>query len=247
MRRQGEVLRIAAWSGPRNISTAMMRAWENRPDTVVVDEPFYASYLARTGLAHPGREQVLASQPQDWREVVESLLAAPPESASICYQKHMAHHVFPDMHGSWLDSLAHIFLIREPASMIVSLDKVTPDPRIEDTGLPQQLAIFESTCERLGRAPPVLCSADVLHSPAVMLGKLCAVLGIDFLPQMLAWPQGPRASDGVWAPHWYDKVWQSTGFEAPAASPVDFPARLGRLLDSCQPIYEKLYACRIRP
>ena len=245
-RRGGKTLRIAAWSGPRNISTAMMRAWENRPDTVVVDEPFYASYLARTGLDHPGRELVMASQPQDWRTVVESLLIEPPAPTPVFYQKHMAHHVFDDMYGPWLDELSHIFLIRDPASMIISLDKVTPNPSIEDTGLPQQLRIFERTCERLGAAPPVLCSADVLSAPALFLEKLCVLLQVEFQPQMLAWPAGPRESDGVWAPHWYSRVWQSTGFEAPAAQQARLPARLEGLLNSCRPIYEKLYACRIQ-
>lgn len=242
-----EVLRIAAWSGPRNISTAMMRSWENRPDTVVVDEPFYASYLERTGLTHPDRDRILASQPQDWRKVVASLLGAPPGTAQIFYQKHMAHHVFNDMHGPWLDALSHVFLIREPGSMIVSLDKVTPDPRIEDTGLPQQLAIFERTRERLGFAPPVLCAHDVLKAPAAMLARLCALLGIAFSPCMLNWPAGSRPSDGIWAPHWYTRVWQSTGFEAPPGHRVQVPSRLQSLLNSCQPIYEKLYACRIQP
>lgn len=246
MHRPGEVLRIAAWSGPRNISTAMMRAWENRSDTCVIDEPFYASYLARTGLAHPGREKVMASQPQDWRKVADSLLGELPEAVPVYYQKHMAHHVFADMHGPWLDELTHIFLIREPASMIMSLDKVTPDPQIEDTGLPQQLSIFERTCERLGQPPPVLCSSDVLKAPAVLLGRLCALLGVEFLPEMLKWPAGPRASDGVWAPHWYSRVWESTGFESTGEPVVILPPRLQTLLDLCRPIYEKLYACRIR-
>ncbi|NNF52697.1 MAG: HAD family hydrolase [Gammaproteobacteria bacterium] len=223
----------------------MMRAWENRPDTVVVDEPFYASYLARTGLEHPGRDLVMASQPRDWRTVVQSLLDEPPGSPAVFYQKHMAHHVFDDMHGPWLDELTHIFLIREPASMIVSLDKVTPDPRIEDTGLPQQLRIFERTRERLGAAPPVVCASDVLGSPERLLGKLCALLGLEFRSEMLAWPAGPRTSDGVWAPHWYSRVWESTGFEAPVVKRPTVPARLEGLLNSCRTIYEKLYACRI--
>lgn len=243
---QGEaILRIAAWSGPRNISTAMMRAWENRPDTAVVDEPFYASYLARTGLDHPAREAVLASQPDDWRKVAGLLTSELPANARIQYQKHMAHHVFSDMHGPWLDQLTHLFLIRDPARMLVSLDKVTPDPELNDTGLPQQLALFERTREQLGKAPLVLCSSDVLRDPDGMLERLCGLLGIDFDERMLSWPAGPRDSDGVWAPHWYSGVWQSTGFKASESGPVTVPARLRPLLEECRPIYESLYACRI--
>ncbi len=242
-----KVLRIAAWSGPRNISTAMMRAWENRPDTVVVDEPFYASYLARTNLEHPGREQVLASQDKDWRKVSTALTRTAVEGAQIYYQKHMAHHIFEDMMGAWLDELTHVFLIRDPASMVVSLDRVIPNPRLADTGLPQQLRIFERTSKRLARPPPVLSAMDVLDAPAVMLGKLCAQLGLAFLPAMLRWPSGPRDSDGVWAPYWYANVWKSTGFMPPSAAPTQVPDRLQPLLNACLPIYEKLYACRIKP
>lgn len=131
--------------------------------------------------------------------------------------------------------------------MIVSLDKVTPDPGLEDTGLPQQLAIFERTCEHLGEQPPVLNSADVLRAPDRMLEKLCARLGVEFLPQMLRWPAGPRESDGVWAPYWYDRVWASTGFEPAVERDVKVPMRLQALLDKCRPLYEKLNACRLQP
>ncbi len=240
-------LRLAMWSGPRNISTAMMRAWENRPDTVVVDEPFYASYLARTGLNHPGREQVLKSQPRDWREVAQNLVTSIPGAAEIYYQKHMAHHVGDEMYGDWLDALNHVFLIRHPASMLISLDRVTPNPCLEDTGLPQQQAIFERARKREGRTPPVLCSRSVLLDPEQQLRSLCARLGVGFDRRMLSWPAGPRSSDGVWAPHWYDRVLASTGFEAPGTEPDDVPERLALLLEACLPIYESLYACRLKP
>ncbi len=237
-------LRIAAWSGPRNISTAMMRAWENRGDTAVVDEPFYAAYLARTGLQHPGRDQVIASQHTDWRKVAANLTGPVPGNKKIYYQKHMAHHVFANMHGDWLDTLTHLFLIREPARMLLSLDRVTPDPGLEDTGLPQQLRIFERVREA-GVRPLVIDARDVLEAPAEILGLLCQELGIAFTPRMLSWPAGPRASDGVWAPHWYHTVLASTGFAAPTCSAVDVPERLAGLLEECRVIYASLYACRI--
>lgn len=237
-------LRIAAWSGPRNISTAMLRAWENRADTVVVDEPFYAAYLARTGLAHPGRAEVMASQELDWRRVAQGLVGPIPGGKAIYYQKHMAHHVFEDMHGPWLDALTHIFLIRDPARMLVSLDRVTPDPVLEDTGLPQQLRIFERV-RAAGTMPIVMDAQDVLDAPAAILSALCERLGIAFTSRMLSWPAGPRDSDGVWAPHWYQKVLASTGFVRPAPADVKVPPRLEGALAECRGIYDRLYACRI--
>lgn len=245
MAARGTPLRIAAWSGPRNISTAMMRAWENRGDTVVVDEPFYASYLARTGLDHPGREAVIASQDTDWRRVAAALTTGPvPGDRPVFYQKHMAHHIFPDMLGSWLAELRHVFLIREPARMLVSLDAVTPDPGLQDTGLPQQLQILKRT-RKAGETPVVIDAQDVLAAPEKILQALCDRLGIAFSSRMLSWPPGPRDSDGVWAPHWYHNVLASTGFAQPAASAEPVPERLAPVLAECRDIYDSLYACRI--
>jgi hypothetical protein len=226
------------WSGPRTVSTALMRAWENRPDTVVVDEPLYAFYLATTGLDHPGRDEVIASQPTSWQVVLNSLTSDPlPPGATICYQKHMTHHLLPNVDRSALAGLTHAFLIRDPRSLLASYARVRSAPTLADLGLRQQAEIFAEF------GGPVLDSADLLAAPEAALRALCAALGVPFCDAMLSWPPGPRASDGVWAPYWYDSVRRSTGF-APArpgsAPPPALDPALEPLLDECVPYYEKL-------
>jgi len=239
-------LRVAMWSGPRNISTAMLRAWENRPDTFVTDEPLYAHYLHRTGLAHPGRENVVRSQPTDWREVAAWLTGPVPGGKAIWYQKHMAHHLLPRIERDWLAALTHCFLIREPREMLTSLVRILPEPTLPDTGLPQQVELFAWEWERGGKVPPVLDARDVLEGPRGMLTRLCAALGVPFTERMLSWPPGPRPTDGVWAPHWYAAVERSTGWEPyrPKADPV--PERLHGLLAACEELYARLYEHRLR-
>ena len=225
------------WSGPRTVSTALMRAWENRPDTVVTDEPLYAFYLTATGLDHPGRDEVIASQPQDWRVVLRELTAGPlPPGVTIYYQKHMTHHLLPSVDRSALAGLRHAFLIRDPRSLLASYARVRSAPTLADLGLRQQAEIFEEF------GGPVLDSADLLAAPEPALRALCAALGVPFSAAMLSWPPGPRASDGVWAPYWYDSVRRSTGF-VPVRGPVpppDLDPELEPLLDECMPYYEKL-------
>ena len=235
------------WSGPRNVSTALMRSWENRPDTIVVDEPFYAHYLAVTGLDHPGRDEILAHHERDWRRVVESLLAPLPPGVEILYQKQMSHHLLPDMGREWLASMTHAFLIRDPAPMLASLEEKLGRFDLDATGLPQQVEIFDFVVRTTGRVPPVVDSADLLAAPEPMLRALCAALGIPFTPRMLSWLAGPRASDGIWARHWYERVERSTGFEPAAAIEVpDLQGRLAELEGRCRPLYEKLRAHRLR-
>ncbi len=233
------------WSGPRNISTAMMRSFGSRPDTAVTDEPLYAHYLKATGILHPGRDAVLAAQENDWRRVATALTGPVPGGRAIWYQKHMAHHLLPTVGRDWLDPLTHAFLIREPDEMLASLVRTYPDAGLADTGLPQQCEIFDRVADRIGRAPPVVLASDVLKDPRALLTRLCAALGIGFLPQMLAWEPGRRATDGVWAPHWYAAVEASTGFEPWRPRQVRLPAALRPLLDECRPWYEKLYALRL--
>ena len=235
------------WSGPRNVSTAFMRAWENRPDTLVVDEPFYAHYLDVTGLDHPGRAEILAHHETDWRRVVESLLAPLPPGVEILYQKQMSHHLLPHMGREWLASMTHGFLIRDPAPMLASLEEKLGRFDLDATGLPQQVEIFDFVVQTTGRVPPVLDSADLLAAPEPMLHTLCAALGVPFTPRMLSWPAGRRASDGIWARHWYERVERSTGFEP--AEAADLPRLTGRLAElqaRCRPLYEKLRAHRLR-
>lgn len=235
------------WSGPRNISTALMRAWENRPDTVVVDEPFYACYLAATGSDHPGREAVIASQPTDWREVVDALIGPVPDGGLIHYQKHMTHHMLPAIDRGWLDKVTSCFLIRAPADVVASYAETRNAPTMEDLGFLQQLEIFEQVADRLGAAPPVLDATDVLRNPGGMLAALCAAVGARFDARMLSWPPGRRATDGVWAKHWYQVVERSTGFSRLRGSARPVPPALQPLVEAALPVYQQLARHRLAP
>jgi hypothetical protein len=245
--RPGEVLRLAMWSGPRNVSTAFMRSWGNREDTLVVDEPFYAHYLDYTGLEHPGREEVIAAHERDWRRVVTALLAPVPEGISILYQKQMSHHLLPHMGREWLGSMTHAFLIRDPRPMLASLGEKLGGFDLLATGLPQQVEIFDYVIRTTGRVPPVVDAADLLAEPEPVLRALCSALEVEFSPRMLSWPPGPRATDGAWAKYWYDRVERSTGFEAPAAEgPRVLTGQLAEIERQCRPLYGKLREHRLR-
>jgi hypothetical protein len=233
---QREAVRIAMWSGPRTLSTATMRAWENRPDTVVVDEPLYAYYLAATGIDHPGRDAILASQPTEWRTVVRTLTIGDlPGGAAIGYQKHMTHHVLPEIDLGSLEPLTHAHLIRDPRRVLASYAKVREEPTLADLGVRQQVALHR----RFGG--PVIDSDDLLRDPEGVLRRLCAALGVPFDVAMLSWPPGPRPTDGVWAPHWYASVEASTGFGPWRGDAVpDLPDRLAVLAEECRPYYDEL-------
>jgi len=234
------------WSGPRNISTAMMRSFEARGDSVVVDEPLYAHYLSATGRTdHPATAEILSRHESDWSRVAESLVAPLPDGKSVHYQKHMAHHLLPGVGRDWLAGLTHGFLIREPQEMLTSLIQVIPNPTLADTGLPQQLEIFERMRDGEDHTPPVLDSKDVLDDPPGVLSAFCDRVGIPFNERMLAWEKGPRDSDGVWAKHWYASVWESTGFQPYRPKNQEVPAGLRGLLDECNGIYAELHRYRI--
>ncbi len=205
-------LRIAMWSGPRNISTAMMRAWENRPDCVVVDEPFYTCYLHATGIEHPMTEEVIASQSTDWDTVAKSLTTEPC-NAEVFYQKHMTHHMIPDVDLSWTSELQHCFLVRNPYEVVNSYAQKRDSINTDDIGIIRQLELYDEISSISGEGIPVIDAKEVLLDPKTTLIKLCSQLGIPFLDAMLSWPPGRRDSDGVWAPHWYHAVEESTGFE----------------------------------
>lgn len=238
-------IRIAMWSGPRNISTAMMRSWGHRSDTFVCDEPFYAYYLLRTGLEHPGRDEVIAHHETDCRRIISWLTGPIPEGRRIFYQKHMAHHLLPEMDRGWLAGLRHALLIRHPAEMLTSLTKFIPEPCVEHTGLPQQLEILELIRRQTGAAPPIVDARDVLENPRRMLGLLCEALDVEFTDAMLSWPAGRRETDGVWAKHWYAAVEKSTGFEPYHPKHEDVPLTLRPLLDECMKRYDQLHARRL--
>ncbi len=241
-------MRLAMWSGPRNVSTALMRAWGNRDDTLVVDEPFYAHYLAVTGLEHPGRDEVLEHHEQDWRRVVESLLAPLPPGVAILYQKQMSHHLLPGMGREWLGEMTHAFLIRDPRPMLASLGDRLGRFDLEATGLPQQVEIFEYVRRSTGKVPAVVDAAELRAAPGPVLQALCERLAVPYSPRMLRWPPGSRATDGVWARYWYQRVERSTGFEPPAEqSDVVLDGRLAELDRECRPLYQHLHVHRIRP
>jgi hypothetical protein len=239
------VLRIAMWSGPRNISTAMMRSWGNRPDTSVCDEPLYAHYLKATGLTHPGAEEVIHHHENDWRKVVAALTGDVPGGRRIFYQKHMAHHLLPEIDRSWLSQVSNCFLIREPREMLTSLIRITPHPTAADTGLPQQVEIFELVRRETGAAPPVLDAKDVLDDPPRLLRLLCAGLDVEFREEMLRWTPGLRETDGIWARHWYQEVQTSTSFRPYRPKPDPLPEGLEDLYAACCGYYERLYALRL--
>jgi hypothetical protein len=242
----GAVIRIAMWSGPRNISTALMRAFGARADTAVIDEPFYAAYLAATGLEHPMRADVLASQPHDASRVIAGLLGDVPLGRRVFYQKHMTQHMLPDFDRSWLSAVTNAFLLREPRAVLASYAQKRGDVQLSDIGVTQQRELFEREADRLGHAPPVIESADVLADPAGVLSALCVALGIEYAEAMLHWQAGRHASDGVWAPAWYSAVEQSTGFAAPQPrTEVRLPDALARIAEQAQPHYDLLAAHRL--
>lgn len=237
-----EQIRIAMWSGPRNISTAMMRAWENRADTEVLDEPFYGAYLATTGLEHPMREAVLAHHPTDWETCVE--LCTRGGSAPIRYQKHMCQHMIDEAPRGWMRGVRHAFLIRSPQAVAASFFKGWPEMTAEDLGFRLEAELFDRVCQSEGKAPPVLEADDVLAAPEAALRALCAALGVPFDPAMLSWPPGRRSSDGVWGAHWYGSVETSTGFSRPRPSP-SLPRGLEGVVEACLPHYQRLRAHRV--
>lgn len=238
-------VRIAMWSGPRNISTAMMRAWENREDTTVIDEPLYAHYLRQTGVQHPGRDDVLAAHSSDAKSVTAMLTGPIPDGKPIWYQKHMTQHVLADMPLDWLDGLTHCFLIRAPEAVVASFTRQRPDAAAWELGFEQQARLFAHVCERLGYAPPVVDAADVLKDPQAMLRALCSRLKVPFSERMLRWPAGARASDGAWAPHWYATVEKSTGFAPYRPQSASLTPFQRNLAEQCRPHYEHLAAYRI--
>ncbi len=241
------IVRIAMWSGPRNISTAMMRAFGNRTDTVAIDEPFYAAYLSATGLDHPMRDEVIAAQPLDWRIVAEAMTGPVEDGRAIFYQKHMTHHMLPAFGRDWLGGVTSAFLIRRPESVLASYAEKRAEVTLRDIGFVEQAEIFDQVADRLGQAPPVIDAADVLTDPRGTLTSLCAALGIGFDESMLAWEPGRKPYDGVWAPVWYRAVEASSGFGAPRPETLfdDLDDRLKPIAEEALAYYERLRKFRL--
>lgn len=240
-------LRIAMWSGPRNISTALMRAFENRDDCLVWDEPLYGYYLDATGIAHPGAAEVIAAQGTDAAAIIAACVGDSASGKSIFYQKHMTLHLLPQLDRGWLKSLQNCFLIREPEAVIASYTAVRSDARLDDLGFVQQAALFETVRDLTGALPIVIDSREFLLDPEAMLRAICARLGIEFMPQMLRWPAGRRDSDGVWAEYWYDSVWRSTGFAPYREKTYSLSETAREIASKARPYYESLFQYRLQP
>jgi hypothetical protein len=239
-------VRIAMWSGPRNISTAMMRAWGNRPDAFVIDEPFYAYYLRATGKQHPGADEIIASSNTDWANVVAQLTGPIPKARRIFFQKQMAHHLLPEVEREWLGAVTNCFLIRDPREVIASYIKKREEPALHDLGFVQQSEIFSFVRTCTGSIPPVIDAKDVLDNPERMLRLLCEAVGVEFSKSMLSWPPGLRETDGIWARHWYCEVAKTTSFQPYRPRSARVPAHLQEIYDRCRQCYERLHEYRLR-
>ncbi len=234
------------WSGPRNLSTAMMRSFENRADCHVWDEPFFAPWLVATGNDHPGRAETLAAHENDPAVVAKACLLPPPSGQKLYFQKHMPHHMADGFPMDWTDQCRHFFLIRNPESVIASYAKGRAEFDMDDIGFWPQIRLYESLTQAGHDIPIVECN-EILAQPEAILTALCAALGIAFDPAMLAWPAGPRETDGAWAPWWYKSVENSTGFTPPRADRPIIPARYHDMVRDCMPAYEALFDRRLKP
>jgi len=239
-------IRIAMWSGPRNLSTAMMRSFGSRSDTFVSDEPFYGCFLKTTDADHPMREETIAEMDCDWRSVMGDLRGPAPDGSPVWYQKHMWHHMAGPIGYDDFEGFRHAFLIREPERMIGSYLRKRESATFDDFGLARQAEFFDREADRLGHAPPVIDANDVLANPEGVLSNLCHALGIAWDPAMLSWNPGRRDTDGPWAPHWYGAVEKSIGFGSPETGLVELPDDARPLADRCRPYYERLASHRIR-
>ncbi|EEW24935.1 conserved hypothetical protein [Rhodobacter ferrooxidans] len=232
------------WSGPRNLSTAMMYAFAARGDCAVWDEPFYAAYLKATGIQHPMAAEVIAAGETDSAKVAAACLGPIPQGQSLFYQKHMTLHMIPGFDRGFLRGLENVFLIRHPARVVASYSKKRESPTLADIGFVQQAELFDQVADQLGRAPLVIDSADIRANPRQALTILCAALAIPFVESMLHWPAGPKHYDGVWAPHWYGAVHASTGFDGAETGLPALTGSYADLTEAALPLYQRLYAYR---
>lgn len=235
------------WSGPRNMSTTMMRSFGARADTACVDEPFYAAYLKQTGVSHPLSDAIFAGLSANPVEIVADLTCPSESDPPVFYQKHMTHHMVPALPRDWMRHCRNVFLIRHPARVIPSYARKMDQVSLGAIGFPQQLSLFEFASEIEGRPPLVIDSDDILRAPERMLRALCNALGIAWQESMLSWPPGPKPEDGPWAPHWYDAVWRSTGFGPPPGPLPDVKAAWRSVYDQAEVIYHRLAAHKIEP
>ena len=236
-------LRINSWSGPRNVSTALMRSFASRADTRAVDEPLYGAYLATTGAEHPGREELLEVLETDAATVIEDVILGPCDRP-VLFLKQMVHHLTPDVDLGFLDDCVNVMLIRDPAEVIASLVNQLPEPTARDVGLERQVELFRDLRER-GQEPPVVDARQLLLDPEHVLRELCDRIGLEWDAAMLSWPAGPRPEDGPWARYWYDSVEASTGFAPYRPKNAAVPERCRELLSECRTPYDELSSSAI--
>jgi hypothetical protein len=203
-------------------------------------QPFYAAYLSATGISHPMAAEVIAAGEPDPAKVAAACLGKIPQSQSLFYQKHMTLHMIPEFERGFMLGLTNVFLIRHPARVVASYSKKRESPTLLDLGYVQQANLFHQVADWHGEAPIVVDSYDVRAKPLETLTKLCAALKIPFNSKMLRWPAGPKPYDGVWAPHWYNAVHQSTGLDEPEGPMPDLTPEFQKLADQAQPYYDRL-------
>ena len=238
-------IRIAMWSGPRNISTAMMRSFGARDDCAVSDEPFYGAFLKASGEDHPLGRETIESMDCDWHSILEAQSGPAPNGKPIWYQKHMPHHMVGPVAIEDMPEHRHAFLIRAPERVVASYRKKNELRRPEMLGFAQLRRYFEFERNRSGHIPPVVDSDDILADPARVLEHLCDALEIPWDPAMLSWELGSHAEDGVWGAHWYDKVNASTGFGTAPDEMPQLGGEYARVADACRDDYEALSRHRL--
>jgi len=236
---------VCMWSGPRNLSTAMMRSFGARADTAVWDEPFFAPYLIATGKSHPGRAETLERHETDPRTVAAACQGTVPNNKHYYFQKHMPHHMIADFPMDWARGGKHFFLIRDPQRVIASYAKGRSRFDESDLGFSDQRRVYDYLQGMSGQDIPVIDSMDILTAPEIALSVLCQALDIPFDHAMLSWPAGPRPDDGAWAPYWYDSVIASTGFSSPPRTMPILDPQYEPLLKACRADFMPLYAKRL--
>ena len=234
-------VRIAMWSGPRNISTAIMRSFENRSDTCVTDEPFYGAYLKHTGIRQPMCDRIIASMECEWGKIKLHLNEKlPKQDCSIWYQKHMPHHMVAGISIKDFPNHRHAFLIRDPCQVIASYAAKHVEVSLDDLGFERQWDYIQYCCDKSGKTPAIFDASDVLANPEAMLKIMCSALSIEWDDRMLFWETGLRTDDGIWAEHWYNQVRQSSGFGRPQKKKMKLSTHQHKIADECQPFYAKM-------
>ena len=236
---------IAVWSGPRNVSTALMRSFENRSDCFVSDEPFYSYFLYKTGLKHPLSDEVIKSGLIDYNEIIKYITGPIPSFKNIWYQKHMAHHILEGVNLDWIKSMKNCLLIRHPSDVILSYSKKNEINNIQQLGYLQQVEIYKMLTKEIGISPIIIDAQDLLREPRKILIAVCENLRIEFDDKMLSWPPGVRKTDGIWGKHWYKQVEASTGFKPYTKTDRIIPPKYIKLNDECMQYYDFLYQNRI--